>query len=297
MKNRLLILAPAAALLFMGAYFGSFSRELKTYPAGIVHPSVHKDTVSKSQPEHKGYDLDDALFRVLHNEAFTVGEKLNYDIQYGPIVAGAATISIPSYVYYAGRKCYRVDFSMRSAKFFDFFFKVRDSYLSYIDVQGLFPWKFEQHVREGGYKKDFTAWFNQTDHTAETSSGGPYKITPYTQDAVSTFYYARTLNYDTLKVGQEIHFSNFYDNKVYPLDVKYLGHQDVRTKAGRFHCQIIEPIIVKGGLFKNTGRIVIWISDDSLKLPIKVQTEVLIGSVVAELVSYSGLAGKLTSKF
>ncbi|MGO9481478.1 MAG: DUF3108 domain-containing protein, partial [Candidatus Kryptoniota bacterium] len=122
-------------------------------------------------------------------------------------------------------------------------------------------------------------------------------IQPYTQDIVSTFFYARTLDYDKFKIGQEIHFSNFYESKVYPLDVKYLGREDVKTKAGKFHCQIIEPIIVKGGLFRNTGKIVVWITDDSLKVPVKVQTQVVIGSVVAELSKYSGLAGTLTAKY
>lgn len=235
--------------------------------------------------------------RTLVNNAFAVGEKLKYDIYYGPIAAGSATIEIPTYVYYAGRKCYKVEFSMRSAPFFDFFFKVRDYYYSLVDVKGLFPWKFEQHIREGGYRRDFTAWFDQCSHTATTSQGGPYAIKPYTQDAVSTFFYARTLDYDTLKVGAELHFSNFYENKVYPLNVRYLGKEDVQTKAGNFHCKVIEPIIVKGGLFKNTGKIVIWITDDSLKVPVKVKTDVIIGSVVAVLSGYSGLAGIPTSKY
>ena len=73
--------------------------------------------------------------------------------------------------------------------------------------------------------------------------------------------------------------------------------ENVETKAGKFHCQIIEPIIVKGGLFRNTGKIVVWITDDSLKVPVKVQTQVTIGSVVAELANYSGLAGTLAAKF
>ncbi|MFZ1081177.1 MAG: DUF3108 domain-containing protein [Candidatus Kryptoniota bacterium] len=239
---------------------------------------------------------DDDL-RTHDNSAFTVGENLNYDIYYGPIVAGSATIAVPSYEYAGNRKCCRVEFTMRSAKFFDLFFKVRDDYYSLMDVRGLFPWKFEQHVREGGYKRDFVAWFDQINHTAKTTEGGPYEIQPYSQDVVSTFFYARTLAYDTMKVGQEIHFSNFYENKVYPLDVKYLGRENVETKAGKFHCQIIEPIIVKGGLFRNTGKIMVWITDDSLKVPVKVQTQVAIGSVVAELANYSGLAGRLTSKF
>lgn len=238
-----------------------------------------------------------ANLRIVDNHAFTVGEELKYSIYYGPIAAGSATIEIPTYIYYSGRKCYKIEFRMRSAPFFDIFFKVRDYYYSLIDVKGLFPWKFEQHIREGGYKKDFTAWFDQCSHTATTSNGGPFPILPYTQDAVSTFFYARTLNFDTLKVGDEIHFSNFYQNKVYPLNVKYLGKENVHTTAGNFHCQVIEPIIVKGGLFKNTGKITIWITDDSLKVPVKVKTDVVIGSVVAELKSFSGLAGDPTSKY
>jgi hypothetical protein len=100
-----------------------------------------------------------------------------------------------------------------------------------------------------------------------------------------------------MKVGQTIHFSNFYQNKVYPLDVRYVGPENVETRAGKFHCKKIEPIVVKGGLFKNTGRIMVWITDDSLKVPVKVEAQVVIGSVAAELVNYSGLAGPLTAKF
>jgi len=239
---------------------------------------------------------DDDTLRSLPNNAFTVGEKLEYDIIYGPIVAGSATISTPVYEFYNNRKSYKVEFTMRSAKFFDIFYKVRDHYSSLIDVNGLFPWKFEQHQAEGGYKKNFAVWFDQINHTAKTSEGGPYDILPYTQDAVSTFFYARTLDYDTMKVGQEVHFTNFYENKVYPLDVKYLGEEDIKTKAGKFRCQIIEPVIVKGGLFKKTGKIVIWVTKDSLKIPVKVQTRVAIGAVNAELVSYSGLVGPITAR-
>ncbi len=242
------------------------------------------------------FEHNDDTLRSLPNTAFSVGEELEYDINYGPIVAGSATISTPAYEIYNYRKCYRVEFRMRSARFFDLFFKVRDYYSSLIDSSGLFPWKFEQHQIEGGYKKDFEAWFDQENHTAKTNEGGPYEIPPYTQDAVSAFFFARTLDYDTMKVGQEVHLTNFYENKVYPLDVKYIGEENIETKAGKFRCQIIEPIIVRGGLFKNTGKIVVWITKDSLKIPVKVQTQVVIGSVNAELASYSGLAGPLTSK-
>ena len=298
MKGRIMLGVICASVLLTdaAARFGSPLSEpgIAIAEADSSSTEARGDTTKKEiPPPFTG--MND--LRAIANHAFTVGEKLKYDIHYGPIAAGTATIEIPSYVYYAGRKCYKVEFTMRSAPFFDFFFKVRDYYYSLIDAKGLFPWKFEQHIREGGYRKDFTASFDQCSHTATTSAGGPYVIKPYTQDAVSTFFYARTLDYDSLKVGAEIHFSNFYENKVYPLDVKYLGKEDVHTKAGKFHCRVIEPVIVKGGLFKNTGKITVWITDDSLKVPVRVKTDVVIGSVVADLTSYSGLAGPLTSKY
>lgn len=236
-------------------------------------------------------------FRTIVNNAFTVGESLNYGVYYGPVRAGTAEISVPSWEFVDGRKCYKIEFSLTSAKFFDIFYKVRDRYVTVLDAGGLFPWRFEQHIREGGYRRDFVAWFNQISHTAMTSEGGPYPIKPYTQDIVSVFFYARTLDFTHLKIGEKIHFENFYENKVYPLDVKYLGEQDVETKAGKFHCQIIEPIIVEGGLFRTKGRIVAWLSDDKQRIPVKVQAEVLIGSVNAELESYTGLTGNPSSKY
>ncbi len=293
---RFAVMLFVSLLLLVKGQSGSYSQNMHEYVTGNLPQAgeAWADTNKIIQlPPYTGADK----LRTLVNKAFTVGEKLKYDINYGPIVAGSATIETPSYVYYDGRKCYKVEFTMRSASFFDLFFKVRDYYYSLIDVEGLFPWKFEQHIREGGYKKDFVAWFDQCSHTARTDKGGPFVIQPYTQDAVSSFFYARTLNYDTLAVGAEIHFSNFYQDKVYPLSVKYLGRENVHTKAGNFHCQVIEPIIVKGGLFKNTGKITVWVSDDSLKIPVKVETDVVIGSVVAELTSFSGLAGTPTAKY
>ncbi len=286
-----------AVALVPGLYFALFSDAGEPLFQAVTAAIGADNPIGYQESDTTSPQSVDTVFRTLPNNSFTVGEKLEYDIVYGPIVAGSATISIPSFETYGNRHCYKVDFTMRSAKFFDFFFKVRDYYSSLIDVSGLFPWSFEQHVKEGGYKRDFQAWFDQANHTVKTSDGGPYPILPYTQDIVSTFFYARTLDYDTMKIGQEIHFSNFYENKVYPLDVKYLGQEDIETKAGKFHCQIIEPIIVKGGLFKNTGRLILWVTADSLKVPVRVQTQVTIGSVSADLVSYDGLAGAMISKF
>ena len=52
----------------------------------------------------------------------------------------------------------------------------------------------------------------------------------------------------------------------------------------------------EGGLFKHEGTIVVWLTDDELKMPVKVRTKVVIGYVEAKLTNYEGLAGKLSAK-
>ena len=89
---------------------------------------------------------------------------------------------------------------------------------------------------------------------------------------------------------------NFYNDKVYDLNVKYLGKETVTVTAGTFDCIIVEPLVQEGGLFKSEGSITVWLSDDDLKIPVKVKTKVVIGSIDAELTKYEGLAGKLTSR-
>jgi hypothetical protein len=66
--------------------------------------------------------------------------------------------------------------------------------------------------------------------------------------------------------------------------------------AGTFKTIVVEPLVKEGGLFKSEGRIVIWLSDDERKLPVRVNTKVLIGSIDVELSAYSGLTGALPSR-
>ena len=101
---------------------------------------------------------------------------------------------------------------------------------------------------------------------------------------------------DLPKIDHSIATGDFFKNKVYPLDVIYRGKEKISVAAGTFNCFILEPLVVEGGLFKNDGSIIIWLSNDELKIPVKVKTKVLIGSIDAELTDYEGLKGKITSK-
>ena len=234
-------------------------------------------------------------FRTIENNAFTVGEKLTFAVKYGFVTAGIAEMSNPKIKKISGRKAYNVKFTVNTVPEFDPIFKVRDRYETYIDVDGIFPWRFEQHVREGKYKKDFAAFFDQRRMKAKTS-GGTFEISRYVNDIMSAFYYTRTLDFTQSKPGDKFHLKNFYNDKNYPLDVLFHGKETIEVDAGKFDCIIIEPLVVEGGLFKNEGNILIWLTDDELKMPVKVKSKVIIGSIDAELLSFEGLKGKLVAK-
>jgi len=234
-------------------------------------------------------------FRKIENKSFKVGEKLTFEVKYGFVTAGVAEYSIPKIVKIAGRDVYNVNFNVSSISAFDPFYKVRDHYETFVDVEGLFPWRFEQHIREGKYSRDFSAFFDQRKGKAKTSEGS-YDIPKYVTDIVSAFYYARTFDYSKMKQGDKAHLENFYKDKTYPLDILYHGKETISVGAGTFDCIILEPLAREGGLFKSDGSIVIWLTDDDLKIPIKVKTKVVIGSIDAELTAYSGLLGELKSK-
>jgi hypothetical protein len=234
-------------------------------------------------------------FRKIENKAFKVGEKLSFNVNYGFITAGVAEYNIPKMMKLAGRDVYQVTFGVNTVSTFDVLYKVRDRYETYLDAEGLFPWRFEQHIREGGYSRDFSAFFDQRKSKAKTSEGS-YDIPKYVSDIVSAFYLARTFDYSKLKNGDRVHLENFYKDKVYPLDVVYKGKEIISVKAGTFECIILEPEIKEGGLFKSEGNVVIWLTNDDLRVPVKVKTKIIIGSIDAELTGYTGLAGELKSK-
>jgi hypothetical protein len=92
------------------------------------------------------------------------------------------------------------------------------------------------------------------------------------------------------------YLKNFFDDTTFTLGVKIKGKQTIEVEAGKFRCIVVEPLVVQGGLFKSEGNILIWLTDDERKIPVKVGTKIVIGFVGAELVKYSGLRGPINAK-
>ncbi|MCU0373451.1 MAG: DUF3108 domain-containing protein, partial [Ignavibacteria bacterium] len=229
-----------------------------------------------------GYAQDTSKkeYRKIQQTAFGLGEHLEYEISYGFITAGNVVIEIaPQYQVINGRNCFDVTMTISSAPSFEWVYKMQDKYKCYIDAEGIFPWKFEQVIREGDYSKDFTAVFDHDNLKVKTTSvvkgekkpDEEFNITKYVQDIVSAFYYARTLNIQSMTNGEVMTIQSFYKDNTYDMSVKILLREDADVPAGEFRTVMVQPLTKEGALIKKAENIALWVSDDDRKIPVKVQ--------------------------
>jgi len=225
---------------------------------------------------------------------FAVGEICTYRIHYGPITAGYGKLEVKAIEENQGELCFLFDGFGETNNFFDYIFEVNDSYISYSRIDSLSPVRFIRDVYEGGHiiKQDY--FFNAKKNQVNVEDS-IYKISSQTQDMLSAFYYSRALlNNKNIKQDSILSINIFMDEKIYPMQIKYLRNEFVKTKWGKVHCMLFVPKLQVGRIFRNEEEMKIWISDDDNKLMIKVETKIIVGSIKAELTSFEGLKNPLS---
>jgi len=223
-----------------------------------------------------------ALDRAVVNDAFGSGEYLEFSVGYGIVKAGSATMQVRDVIDERGRPAYRIMTTATSNSFFDSFYPVRDTMLSYLDVVGLFSWRYEKHMREGDYRKDQVVDFRQDlGHAVDGADTIPIPI--YAQDVLSALYFVRT---QKLEVGQTLVVPNMTDRKTYDLEVRILARETIKTPAGEFTCLKVEPLLQAAGIFKHEGKVTVWMTDDRLHMPVLMKSKIVVGAIHAELTGY-----------
>lgn len=213
-------------------------------------------------------------------QPFRAGESLRFSIQYGFIKAGTAWLEVPEVVDWNGRPSWRLVARAESNGFFDKVYKVRNRIESVWDQERRFSWRYFEDRHEGGYTANDTLTFDPSAGEVRYKDGRTYPVPPEVQDALSSFYFTR---FQALPLGGSITFDYHASRKSAPMEVKILGRQRIKTPAGRFNCIVIEPMLKAGGIFKNKGRLVIWLTDDERRMPVLMRSKVLIGSISVTL--------------
>lgn len=233
----------------------------------------------------------------LRNHTFQAGESITYNVFYAVagIYVNAGTASFTTSLEQLNNKpVYHVVGIGTSNSSYDWIFKVRDRYESFIDTASLQPYKFIRNVNEGGYKKFENITFNQQTNTAITT-GGVYKVPGCIQDVLSAVYYARNIDFSKYNVNDKIPFQMFLDNEVYNLYIRYLGRDEVKTKYGKFRTFKFKPLLLKGTLFQGGEKMTVWVTDDGNRIPVRVESPIVVGSVKVDMMQYRNLRYPMSS--
>jgi hypothetical protein len=239
------------------------------------------------------------------NQVFKPGEKIVYKLYYNWnfvwLAAGEVTFLVHELPDY-----YHIMVRGRTYESYEWFYKVRDNYESYLDKKTLLPHIHIKDVNEGGYTRYDRTSFDQTAGRAISSRGRTRNdledkeiaLDECMHDLISIVYYARNLDYKNMQKGDKIPLKILMDRDIYPLSLKYLGAEPnlkVRN-GGRYNTQKFSPQLIAGEVFKEGDEMKIYVSDDQNRLPIMIESPVSVGSVKAVLQSYEGLRFPMTAK-
>ncbi|MDX1650955.1 MAG: DUF3108 domain-containing protein [Brumimicrobium sp.] len=233
----------------------------------------------------------------IKSKSFKNGEKLRYRITYGIMDAGEAVLTVQetSKKGANGRPLYHVKGEGKTLGAFNLFFKVEDIYESYIDKSGAFPWFFKRDVNEGGYKINQEYTFKQ-DKQKVVTEGKEFKVPVGIQDMISSFYFARTLDFKNMKPGAVTEFKCFMDEEIWPLKIKYIGTEEIKIRKGTFECLKFQPVVQEGRYFEKDDDVEFWVTNDANRIPVLVKAKIPVGVVKMHLVEWEGLVGEIAKK-
>ncbi len=243
---------------------------------------------------------------LLQSEAIQFGEDLTFKIRYGFIKAGIAHMRIVDLVNVENQPQIHIQTTAESIPAFNWIFKVDDIVNVFVDPVKLTPIYFEKKLREGTYKADLRVHYGQSDSIARVEfirykedmsirkqKKYPVKIPANVFDILSSFYFIRT---QPLQVGQSVFLSSHSQKKVYDLEIKVHRRETINVVAGTFRCLVVEPLLKGDGIFKQKGRLLIWLTDDALKIPVQMTSAVAIGHITSELTHIKRLDDEIPAR-
>jgi len=215
-------------------------------------------------------------------------EKLTFDVRWGVFAVGQATLGVDKVVDFNGRPAYHVISEARSNGFADSFYPVRDRNEAWLDARTLTSLGYSKKVREGRFFRDEWVLYDRDARTyvaRRTDRDGQFHVRVGTipaqvEDVLSTVFYVRA---NPLPDGGAVVVDvNTPEN--WPLAVRVLKRETIKVPAQTSAAVLVQPEMRHEGIFVQKGRrLRLWLTDDPLHRPLRMEVEVFFGHITATL--------------
>jgi len=220
---------------------------------------------------------------------FLAGERARYQVRWSFVTAGQVEISVEREKHFEEKDAYHFSLSAMTLPFIDVFYKVRDRIDSFTDADVSHSLHYSK-VQTGNSKRDIEVLFDWQEQMVSyrnfTEKLQPVKIEDGTFDPLSAYFFLRTQDIRSLKhIARPVTDGK----KLVQGKAKILGRERITVPAGEFDTYLVEPDMKDArGVFEKSknARLLVWLTADERHLLVKGQSKVVVGNIVAELVSF-----------
>ena len=223
-----------------------------------------------------------SIFTILPGQSawpFQVGERLTYNVSFTGITAGQASLEVVNDTVVNNYHQLHIRFKARTTFPVSSIYTINDQVDTWLDSKYLYTKKLTKNIREGNYKNDSYTIIDY-DQSIAITNGDTVIIDQFLRDSYSLFYFLRTI---PLIIGETIDFTAFDGKIITPFQVITKTRETINTMAGTFPCLVVKPFREGTTLLKNKGDMMIWFSDDKIRLPIQIRIKLKYGSMLLKL--------------
>jgi hypothetical protein len=131
------------------------------------------------------------------------------------------------------------------------------------------------------YEKRKVTWTERDPNQNQPPKVTSLDFTEPIQDVLSMIYFLRTRN---LEVGKSFEIPVIDSGRMFRLTVAVTERRRINTVLGRLYAVRVEPAIFgEDRMIRSDGRLSIWITDDSRRLPVWAQVKLNLGTVDIKL--------------
>jgi hypothetical protein len=215
-------------------------------------------------------------------------ETLYYGVEWRLVRAGTAKLSwIPAT---AGRSP-RINLELQSAGLVNALYRVSDAYAATL-ASGFCTSSVLLNAEEGRRRRETRITFDAEHGKASylerdlvknaVAAQKEIDIAPCTHDVIAGLYRLRAAR---LAPGQSMEFPVSDGKKFVKARVEAQAREQVKTPAGSYQTIRYEAFLFNDVLYKRTGRLFIWLTDDELRVPVQIRARLQfhVGTITLQL--------------
>ncbi len=172
-------------------------------------------------------------------------------------------------------------------------YPVKDTHITHVRGDKRLPYRYEVWQKEGySYEAHQLIEYDQkTGEISRWKNGKPrdgYKAKGEINNEFSSFFNSRLM---VSKVGEQIIVPTFADKRRVEVVVNTVAEKILKkTILGSVSTLEVMPVMTFKGLYDKKGDTVIWYTADECRVPVLINSKIVIGSLTAELAAYENSA-------